>query len=138
MTIEQHSAPPSEPTGLRASTPAPVSPGETVFSVLGDQARSRSRSGLWTTAIGGVLNAGVVWWQYPTLTWLAAGCLCAAAYGAWGLFDREILAKAGRAENSAGPADSLAEMRGFMAVLGTGAAVWAVAGFLLFALGNWH
>ena len=138
MTIEQHSAPPSEPTGLRAQTPAPVSLGETVFSVLGDQARSRSRSGLWTTAIGGVLNAGVVWWQYPTLTWLAAGCLSAAAYGAWGLFDREILAKASRAENSAGPADSLAEMRGLMAVLGTGAAVWAVAEFLLFALGNWH
>ena len=39
MTIEQHSAPPSEPTGLHASTPAPVSPGETVFSVLGEQAR---------------------------------------------------------------------------------------------------
>ena len=138
MMLEQHSAPSSEPTGLRASTPAPVSAGETVFSVLGEQARSRSRSGLWTTAIGGVLNAGVVWWQYPTLKWLAAGCLSAAAYGAWGLFDREILAKAGRADNTAEAGDALAEMRVLMAVLGTGAAVWAVAGFLLSALGNWH
>jgi hypothetical protein len=87
--------------------------------------------------IGGVLNAGIVWWQYPTLTWLAAGCLSAAAYGAWGLFDRAILAKAGRADNP-GAADALAEMRGLMAVLGTGAAVWAVVRFLLAALGNWH
>jgi hypothetical protein len=138
MTTEQHSAPPSESTGLCVQPPAPVSAGETVFSVLGDQARSRSRSGLWATLIGGVLNAGIVWWQYPTLTWLAAGCLSAAAYGAWGLFDREILAKASRADNRAGVPDALAEMRGFMAVLGTGAAVWAVAGFLLFALGNSH
>jgi hypothetical protein len=138
MTIEQHFAPPSEPTELRAQAPAPVSAGETVFSVLGDQARSRSRSGLWTTVIGGVLNAGIVWWQYPTSTWLAAGCLSAAAYGAWGLFDRAILAKAGRADTSGGAPDALAEMRGLMAVLGTGAAVWTVVGFLLAALGNWH
>jgi hypothetical protein len=86
--------------------------------------------------IAGVLNAGLVSWQYPTVSWLAAGFLSAAAYGGWGLFDRAILAKEGRPDDTAFAADSLPEMRGLMAALGTLAAVWAVLGFIAAALGN--
>ena len=119
---------PSASAELPAPATAAVRPSETVFTVLGEHARSRSRAALWTTVMGGVINAAIVWWQYPALSWLAAGFVSTAAYGAWGLFDRAIAERDARAED--GPADSLPEMRGFMAVLGVGAAAWAVFGFL--------
>jgi hypothetical protein len=110
---------------------------ENVFTVLAAQARTRSRAGLWTTTVGGVLNAGLVFWQYPSLSWLAAGCVAVAAYGSWGLIDRAI---EGRAEQSRGvdvPADSLPDMRALCAFIGVGATLVAAVRFMMWALGAW-
>ena len=112
-----------------------VSEGENVFTVLADHARSRSVGALWTTAIGGVLNAGLVWWQYPAWSWLAAGFVAAAAFGAWGLVDRVVLARSALGDDARAP-DALPEIRKLIAVLGTGAAGWAVLTFIAAALGR--
>jgi len=135
MMAQRRPDPPLEPVGHNADIPA-VQRENNVFTVLRDQARSRSRGWLWTTAVGGALNAALVWWQYPTLSWLAAGFLSAAAYGGWGLLDR-FLAERSAAPEAAGVADdALPEMRTLIAVLGTAAAAWAVVGFISAALGT--
>ena len=112
-----------------------VSEREDVFTVLADHARSRSVGALWTTAIGGVVNGGLVWWQYPAWSWLAAGFVAAAAFGAWGLVDRVVLARAAL-QGEARPSNALPELRDLIAVLGTGAAGWAVLMFIAAALGR--
>ena len=132
----QHDSPPPGSGGLPAPTHAGAR--ENVFTVLADQARARSRAGLWTTALGGAANAGLVWRQYPTLSWLVAGCVATAAYGAWGLLDRAGAANEVRPGDAGATPDALPEMRRLVAVVGTGAAVWAVVGFMSAALGNWH
>lgn len=58
-----------------------------VFRVLGAQARTRSRAQLWVAALGGAVDAGLLWWRHPMLGWLAAGCAAVAMYGIWGLLD---------------------------------------------------
>ena len=110
---------------------------ETVFTVLAAQARSRSRAGLWTTVVGGVLNAGLIFWQYPSLSWLAAGCVAVAAYGSWGLVDRAIEARSERSSNVDVLQSSLPEMRSLFAVVGTGAALVTAVGFMKWVLGAW-
>ena len=109
---------------------------ENVFTVLAAQARARSRAGLWTTAIGGALNAGLIFWQSPSLSWLAAACAAAAAYGGWGLIDRAIAARSERADPDA-PENSLPDMRSLFAAIGTGAAGLAGVLFMLWVLGSW-
>ena len=63
---------------------------ETLHTVIANQARTRSAGELWTTAVGGGVNALLVWLQVPSLHWLAAGFAGVAAYGTWGLIDRKI------------------------------------------------
>lgn len=63
---------------------------ESVNTVIADRARTRSVAELWTTAIGGGMNAIFLWVQFPSLHWLAASCTAVAAYGLWGLADRAI------------------------------------------------
>jgi hypothetical protein len=115
----------------------PGSESETVFTVLAAQARSRTRAGLWTTTIGGALNAGLIAWQYPSLLWLAAGCLAVAAYGGWGLVDRAIQARVERSINVDVPENALPELRWLIAVVGTGSALVAAVTFMRWALGAW-
>lgn len=103
---------------------------ENVFTVLAAQARSRSRAGLWTTTVGAVLNAGFIFWQHPTLSWLAAACVAAAAYGGWGLIDRSIAAQSERLDTDV-PEDALPEMRSLFALIGTSAAILAAVLFLM-------
>ena len=129
---------PAEANDRTAEYEPPVVESENVFTVLAAQARSRSRAGLWTTAIGGVINAGLVFWQYPSLSWLAAGCIAVAAYGGWGLIDRAIAAQFERPGEANIPEDSLPEMRALVAAVGTGAALVAVVTFLMKALGGWN
>ena len=136
MTTQQDSGLPAASTQLRTPTSAAISDGENVFRALADQARSRSVAGLWTTAIGGAVNAGLVWWQYPALSWLTAGFVATAAYGGWGLLDRVIAARQSQQTNAGAPSDALAEVRGLIAVIGTGAVAWAVLGFMAAALGS--
>jgi hypothetical protein len=110
---------------------------ETVFTVLAAQARSRSRAGLWTTTIGGGLNAGLIAWQYPSLSWLAAGCVAVAAYGSWGLIDRAIEIRSERSSNADVAADALPDLRLLVALVGTGAGLVAALRFMMWALGAW-
>ena len=108
-----------------------------VFRVLGAQARTRSIAQLSIAALGGVVDAGLLWWRHPMLGWLAAGCAAVAAYGAWGLLDRAIETRS--AEPDA-PRETLAleSVRDLVAVAGTAAALWAVLSFMAVALGNWN
>jgi len=136
MTTRQDSELPAGSTELCAPSPIAERNGENVFTTLADQARSRSAAGLCTTTIGGVVNAGLVWWQYPSLSWLAAGFIATAAYGGWGLLDRTIAANELRRDESGAPRDALPEVRNLVAVVGTGAAVWAALRFMAAALGG--
>jgi hypothetical protein len=113
----------------------PTQQDETLFTVLGEQARSRSRAGLWTTMVGGALSAGMVLFQYPSLSWVAAAFGAVAAYGCWGLIDRAIETNAHDETRVAG--DSLPALRFFVAMTGGAAALWAVLGFLRFVLGSY-
>ena len=108
-----------------------------VFRVLGAQARTRSIAQLWVVALGGAVDAGLLWWRHPMLTWLAAGCAAAAAYGAWGLLDR---AMESRNTEPDAPRETLAfeGLRDLAAIVGTAAALWAVLSFMAVALGNWN
>ena len=138
MTTPPHTKPSPDSADPSTQPPAVIDGSENLFTVLGNQARSRSRAGLWTTMLGGAVNAGVVFWQYPSLSWLAAGFVAASAYGAWGLADRAIAAKTEEAHEPLAAPDALPEMRGLIAIVGTGAGLWAVLGFMASALGNWH
>ena len=109
-----------------------------VFRVLGAQARTRTLAQLRVAAIGGAVDAGLLWWRHPMLGWLAAGCAAVAAYGIWGLLDRGIEQ---RTTNPAAPDDAVSRLRGLRAltaVAGTVAALWAVLSFMAVALGNWN
>jgi len=136
MMAQRHSDSPPQAAGHGAGPAPGVEREENVFTVLSDQARSRSRGGLWTTAVGGVVNAGLVWWQHPSLSWLAAGFLAVAAYGGWGLLDRSLAARSADPSAAGVPDDALPEMRALIALLGTAAAVWAVLGFIAAAFGT--
>jgi len=108
-----------------------------VFRVLGAQARTRSMAQLWVVALGGAVDAGLLWWRHPMLTWLAAGCAAVAAYGTWGLLDRAIES---RSTEPDAPRETLAleDLRDLAAIAGTAAALWAVLSFMAVALGNWN
>ena len=109
-----------------------------VFRVLGAQARTRSLAQLWVAALGGAVDAGLLWWRHPMLTWLAAGCAAVAAYGAWGLLDRCIETRSTDAIAPRGTRAQLAGLRDLAAIAGTAAALWAVLSFMAVALGNWN
>ena len=104
-----------------------------VFRVLRAQARTRSIAQLWVVALGGAVDAGLLWWRHPMLTCLAAGCAAVAAYGAWGLLDRALESRSGARETTA-----LDALRDLAAITGTAAALWAVLSFMAVALGNWN
>ena len=109
-----------------------------VFRVLGAQARTRSVAQLWVATIGGAVDAGLLWWRHPMLGWLAAGCAAVAAYGIWGLLDRTIETRTTEATTSRETLAQLDSLRGFTAIAGTVAALWAVLSFMAVALGNWN
>jgi hypothetical protein len=102
-----------------------------VHAVLAAQARGRAASELWTTAVGGAMNASILWWQFPSLRWLAAGFIAVAAYGIWGLADRDTGQRRGTAA-------LLAIIRGVAVGVGWIAAIGAVIAFMAAALGGWQ
>jgi hypothetical protein len=111
---------------------------ENVFQVLAQQARTRTTQELRVTTLGGLINAGLLWWQHPGLSWLAAGFAATAAYGLWGLLDRETQARTKVAERDRGKTEQLTGLRDLATLLGVGAALWALFGFMAATLGNWH
>lgn len=111
---------------------------DNVFRVLAAQARARPAAQLWVAALGGLVDAGLLWWRHPMLTWLGGGCAAVAAYGVWGLLDRAVQR---RASVSASAGKTLAQVRGLRdltAIAGTVLAVWAVLSFMAVALSNWN
>ena len=109
-----------------------------IFRVLGAQARTRSVAQLWVAAIGGGVDAGLLWWRHPLLGWLAAGCAAVAAYGTWGLLDRTIETRTTAPAPPRGTLLRLGGLRDLTAIVGTVAALWAVLSFMAVALGNWN
>ncbi len=109
-----------------------------VFRVLGTQARSRSLAQLWVAALGGAVDAGLLWWRHPMLGWLAAGCAAVAAYGVWGLLDRGIETRSTDPTASRESLGKISGLRDLTAIVGTAAALWAVLWFMAVALGNWN
>lgn len=103
---------------------------ETINRVLSTQARSRSPSELWMTAVGGAMNSLLLWSQFPRLHWLASGFTAVAAYGAWGLLDRVM--NRPRFEKSYSR-EELRFLKGaciLIGVVGWVAALFAVASFI--------
>ncbi len=110
----------------------------TVFELLANQARDRNPVGLWTTAIGGVMNTSLLWWRYPSLHWLAAGFAAVAAYGIWGLADRAA-ARIGQSNDRFDwRLNALAIVRLTAIPAGILAALAAAGGFMAAALANWN
>jgi len=109
-----------------------------VFRVLGTQARTRSVAQLWVAALGGAVDAALLWWRHPMLGWLAAGCAAVAAYGIWGLLDRAAETRTTEAGARPEAVAHLSGLRDLTAIAGTIAALWAVLSFMAVALGNWN
>jgi GNAT superfamily N-acetyltransferase len=107
-----------------------------VFSILAQRAGSRSSAELWTTTLGGSVNAGFIWMQHPSLHWLGAGCAAVAAYGIWGLADRAIETRPAEREYGVGFA-LLRATRALAVPVGIVAAISAVGIFMAVALGGW-
>ena len=107
-----------------------------VFSILAQRAASRSTAELWTTTLGGSINAAFIWMQHPSLHWLGAGCAAVAAYGIWGLADRAIETRPAEREYGVGFA-LLRATRALSIPAGIVAAVAAVGIFMAAALGGW-
>ena len=134
-----HDSEPAEPkAGERLVTIDVEAEESNVFRVLGAQARTRSVAQLWVAALGGAVDAGLLWWRHPMLGWLAAGCAAVAAYGIWGLLDRAIETRTADPAVQHQTEARLGGLRGLTAIVGTAAALWAVLSFMAVALGNWN
>lgn len=109
---------------------------ETVNSVLASQARERGTSELWTTTGGGAINALLLWTQFPGLHWLAGAFAAVAAYGAWGLLDRELSILELQNTEPPGSLRFVSFVRGFVGVGGWAAALFAALSLLTAAVGT--
>ena|SRR5579885_1916455 len=108
---------------------------ETVNAVLAEQARGHTSGTLWRTALGGAMNAILVWTQFPSMQWLASGFTAVAAYGLWGLIDARIReVETGVARGNVVFARGL---RVFTAIGGWTAALFAVVAFMRFLVRGW-
>jgi len=108
---------------------------DNLFAVLAQRASERSPVELWTTAIGGAVNAAVVLAHHPRLHWLGAGFAAAAAYGIWGLANRAIVTRGTLLTRN--KLDLLRGLRGMMIPIGVVSAIAAVGSFMAVALGGW-
>ena len=106
----------------------------TIFAVLANQARGRTTSELRTTALGFAVNASLILWYHPTLSWLGAAFGAMSAYGVWGLADR-LLAEQPSSRSSLMIAKVLRRAAG---IGGSIAGLLAVFQFMAAALANWH
>ncbi len=110
---------------------------ESLFVILARNARGRSPMELWTTAVGGAVNTAFIWWQFPSLRWVAAGCAAVAAYGIGGLSER-LLATRGGDQYAGWRGKALVAVRSIALAGGLAAATGAVLGFMAAALHGWQ
>lgn len=111
---------------------------ESLFALLARHARERSPTELWTTAVGGVVNAAFIWWRFPALHWLAAGFAAVAAYGIGGLSERLLASVIAEPRPSRWRGAVLVFVRSVAVAGGLSAAALAVLGFMAAALGGWN
>jgi len=110
---------------------------ESLLVTLARNARERSPMELWTTAVGGAVNAAFIWWRFPALNWLAAGFGAVAAYGIGGLCERLLAARTSD-EASRWRKPLLVTVRTIAVAGGLGAAAFAVLVFMAAALKGWQ
>lgn len=109
--------------------------GDDLFGALAIRARATSDGRLALTVIGGLAaTLGMAIWR--PFGWMVLGSigLCAAAFGAWGIADREL---AERGAVSRSSAVVLRIVRAGSVIVGTCAATAAVLVMLGGALGTW-
>ena len=126
----------AQPLAANEPPEVPLQISDNVFGVLAQRAAERSPAELWTTAIGGSVNAACVWWQHPALHWLGAGFTAVAAYGIWGLANRAIVMRDTKERGL--KRDLLVGVRGMMVPIGVISAIAAVGSFMAAALGGWN
>jgi hypothetical protein len=103
---------------------------ETLHSVLATQARSHGPAELWMTAVGGGMNAILLWSQFPALHWLASGFTAVTAYGAWGLLDRATSALRMKTSYRQDEVTFLRALSILVGIAGWAAALFAVVSLL--------
>jgi hypothetical protein len=104
--------------------------------VLAARARSASDLRLVLDAGGGALAViGILLWRPPGWTLLASAALCFAAFGAWGIADRELRERP--AESREVSTRALRAARVLAAIVGGVAAALLLFGMLGVALGTW-
>ena len=111
---------------------------ESLHAVIANRARSHSPGELWTSALGGGINALLLWTQFSSLHWLAAGFAGVAAYGAWGLLDRAICNLELKLYQERPSTALLRFSRAAVGTAGWLAAIAALAGFMGAGLGGWN
>ena len=129
-------AAPARTKDASASALSDPSENANVFSILAQRASSRSLAELWTTTLGGSVNAVFIWMQHPSLHWLGASCAAVAAYGVWGIADRAIEARPVERGYDVSFA-LLRAMRALAIPAGMVAAIAAMGMFMAAALGGW-
>jgi hypothetical protein len=111
-------------------------PDASLAEYLAARARAASDGRLVVDVIAGCCAAlGVGLWRPAGWLVLLGASLCLAAFGAWGIADRELRERSIAA--SAVGVRVLSVIRGAAAVVGAVAAVGAMFAFLGIALGTW-
>jgi hypothetical protein len=114
-----------------------VDEGKTIFDVLANQARERSTSELRTTAVGFAVNASLILWYHPSLSWLGAAFGAISAYGVWGLADRLRSEELTGENTDRGSVLFTSGLRLGAAIAGSTAGLYAAFKFMAVALGHW-
>ena len=106
-----------------------------LFHALAARARAMADGRLVLVVLVGLTAAlGLVVWRPAPWPLLAGLALAVAAFGGWGIADREL---AERGEARGFPALVLAVVRGACIALGACAAIVALLGLLRVVLGTW-
>jgi hypothetical protein len=108
---------------------------QNIYSLLAARARGKSQQRLAIdAALGAVALATAPF--LPTLWWvLACPIVIVGAYGLWGLADRRLMSDPPPAALGR---HSLEVVKRAAILFGTAAAVMAILGFMVAALGEWH
>lgn len=106
-----------------------------LLHALASRARATSDGRLVVAVVAGLAAAlAIAVWRPPAWLVLASGGMCVAAFGAWGIADREL---AERPRTSGMPAAALRTVRLLSLVLGATAAIVTVLNVLGMVLGTW-
>lgn len=115
----------------RRDEPAVAAPdGETLYGLIAGVARRASDTTLAFACGAGILGAGAVAVFRPTVWPVALPLVCVAAFGAWGIAEREREAAGVRGA-------ALAVVRVLAAAVGTGAALLLAGVVMAKVIGTW-